>query len=88
MKRTLHLAAAGACLAVLAGCSLPQGPPGVVIDKSRAYQCTGVRKNRTCTWSMHLTVRQEDGSTRRFRVSIPDYTHCVRGARYPTCTNG
>jgi hypothetical protein len=77
-----------AALALLTGCTLPAGPPGVVVGKSRDYQCTGVARNRTCTWSMHLTVRKDDGSTHRFRVSIPDYNHCFRHSRYPNCTKG
>ncbi|WP_405465191.1 hypothetical protein OG783_17670 [Streptomyces jietaisiensis] len=85
MNRSCFLAGAVALatgLALLAGCAPPDGPPGVVVDKTNPWSPA------TKTRRYFLTVATADGRRTQFRVSLGDYRHCVRGAHYPHCTKG
>ncbi|MGW2644617.1 hypothetical protein ACWC2T_06790 [Streptomyces sp. NPDC001393] len=72
-------AMAATTLALLAGCSLPDGPPGVVVD--RADRWSSATKSR----QYFLTVRTADGSRKEFQVSFGDYDRCPPGPSYPNC---
>ncbi|MFI8791804.1 hypothetical protein [Streptomyces sp. NPDC055105] len=66
-------------LALLAGCSLPDGPAGVVV--ARAERTPPASKNRP----YFLTVRTANGDRKDFQVYIDDYDQCSIGERYPAC---
>ncbi|MFI8787132.1 hypothetical protein [Streptomyces sp. NPDC055105] len=64
---------------LLAGCSLPDGPPGVVV--ARAERTPPASKNRP----YFLTVRTANGDRKDFQVYIEDFDRCSIGERYPQC---
>lgn len=66
-------------LALLAGCALPEGPPGVVVD--RAGRWSSATKSR----QYFLTVRTADGRRQEFQVPVSDFDHCPQGSHYPNC---
>ncbi|MFF1562039.1 hypothetical protein ACFVY1_00665 [Streptomyces sp. NPDC058293] len=70
--------AAGA-VALLAGCSLPDGPAGVVVAKAERTPPA------TATRPYFLTVHTADGARKDFQVVIGDYNACSIGERYPEC---
>jgi len=69
-------------VALLAGCSLPDGPPGEVV--SRADRWSPATKSR----AYFLTVRTAQGEHEEFQVHIQDYDRCRPGSAYPDCTKG
>ncbi|WP_432178798.1 hypothetical protein [Streptomyces sp. NBC_00063] len=66
-------------VALLAGCSLPDGPAGVVVAK--AERTPPASKTRP----YFLTVRTVNGDRKDFQVYIDDYDQCSIGERYPAC---
>ncbi|WP_326774114.1 hypothetical protein [Streptomyces sp. NBC_01445] len=82
MTRRAHavmVAMAVGAVALLAGCSLPDGPSGVVV--ARAERTPPASKNRP----YFLTVRTANGDRKDFQVYIGDYDQCSIGERYPAC---
>ncbi|MET7516382.1 hypothetical protein ABZS88_23425 [Streptomyces sp. NPDC005480] len=82
MTRRAHAAATAmtvGAVALLAGCSLPDGPAGVVV--ARAERTPPASKNRP----YFLTVRTANGERKDFQVYIDDYDQCAIGERYPAC---
>ncbi|MEV5771691.1 hypothetical protein AB0L49_10620 [Streptomyces antimycoticus] len=68
-------------LAILSGCSLPQGPPGTVVDKERKWS------SATKANAFYLTVRKANGRRTTFQVHVSDYDRCRQGDRYPECAH-
>jgi hypothetical protein len=82
MNRRVHAAAAAmtvGAVALLAGCSLPDGPAGVVV--ARAERTPPASKSRP----YFLTVRTANGERKDFQVYIDDYDRCAIGEHYPAC---
>ncbi|MET7658375.1 hypothetical protein ABZT45_28005 [Streptomyces sp. NPDC005356] len=77
--RTAAVAVTVSALALLAGCSLPDGPSGVVV--ARAERTPPASKNRP----YFLTVRTVTGEREAFQVYIDDFDRCSVGERYPQC---
>ncbi|WP_406104721.1 hypothetical protein OG698_21315 [Streptomyces sp. NBC_01003] len=67
-------------VALLAGCSLPDGPAGVVVAKAQRTPPA------SATRPYFLTVRTADGDRKDFQVYIDDFDSCSIGERYPACT--
>ncbi|MGW2832091.1 hypothetical protein [Streptomyces sp. NPDC001286] len=81
MNGRIHpLAVLAAALTALAVGCLPQGPPGVVVERTNAW--SPATKSRTYS----LTVRTANGERKTFQVPVGDYDRCKRGAHYPNCT--
>ncbi|MFD4653823.1 hypothetical protein [Streptomyces sp. NPDC058441] len=82
MSRRAHAAvvamAAGAVV-LLAGCSLPDGPPGVVV--ARDYRWSPATKSG----HFYLTVRTANGERKEFEAHVHDYNRCTKGEGYPAC---
>lgn len=79
--RTAAVAAALTVGAVagLTGCSLPDGPSGVVVD--RAHRTPPASASRP----YFLTVRTADGARKDFQVYVEDFDQCAIGEHYPQC---
>ncbi|WP_326711660.1 DUF2500 domain-containing protein [Streptomyces sp. NBC_01474] len=73
------LAMTAGAVALLAGCSLPDGPAGVVVAKAERTPPA------SATRPYFLTVRTADGDRKDFQVYIDDYDRCSIGERYPQC---
>ncbi|MET7927869.1 hypothetical protein ABZT43_28465 [Streptomyces sp. NPDC005349] len=73
------LAVSVSAVALLAGCSLPDGPSGVVVARDERTPPA------TATRPYFLTVRTADGERKAFQVYIDDYGRCSVGERYPQC---
>lgn len=65
----------------LAGCDsdLEPGPAGTVVGKG---------SRRSCDWEYELTTSAVGREDAEFEVPASVYDDCVRGARYPKCTEG
>ncbi|MFC9613911.1 hypothetical protein [Streptomyces sp. NPDC056938] len=82
MNRRAHAAAAvmaAGAVALLVGCSLPDGPPGVIVARAERTPPA------TATRPYFLTVRTADGERKDFQVYIDDYDRCSIGEGYPAC---
>ncbi|MFJ9726854.1 hypothetical protein ACIRP3_29250 [Streptomyces sp. NPDC101209] len=77
--RVPPLAVLAAALTALAVGYLPQGPPGVVVERTNAW--SPATKSRAYS----LTVRTANGERKTFQVPVSDYDRCTRGAPYPNC---
>ncbi|GAA1261974.1 hypothetical protein [Streptomyces aureus] len=66
-------------LALLAGCSLPDGPAGVIVARAERTPPA------SATRPYFLTVRTADGEHKDFQVYIDDFDRCSVGERYPQC---
>ncbi|MFE5008067.1 hypothetical protein ACFRJ3_26155 [Streptomyces sp. NPDC056696] len=66
-------------VALLAGCSLPDGPAGVVVAKAQRTPPA------SATRPYFLTVRTANGDRKDFQVYIDDYDQCSIGEHYPAC---
>ncbi|WP_371527234.1 hypothetical protein OG302_14810 [Streptomyces sp. NBC_01283] len=80
--RIAAVAVAVSAVTALAGCSLPDGPPGVVVAKDN--KTPPASKSRP----YFLTVRTAEGERKPFQVLISDYDKCAVGDPYPACTEG
>ncbi|MGW4434939.1 hypothetical protein ACWELO_04020 [Streptomyces sp. NPDC004596] len=69
-------------LALLSACAPPEGPPGVVTDRSDRWS------SATKTRRYSLAVRTTHGDREEFRVSLHTYHRCPRGSHYPACMKG
>lgn len=79
--RTAAVAAAlivGA-VAGLTGCSLSDGPAGVVVGKAHR------EPPASATRPYFLTVRTPDGARKDFQVYVEDFDQCAIGEHYPQC---
>ncbi|MFD4650021.1 hypothetical protein [Streptomyces sp. NPDC058441] len=82
MNRRAHTAAAvmaAGAVALLAGCSLPDGPSGVVVARAERTPPA------TATRPYFLTVRTATGERKDFQVYIEDFDRCSIGEHYPQC---
>ncbi|MER5956662.1 hypothetical protein [Streptomyces sp. NPDC001893] len=82
MTRHAHAAAAvmaAGAVALLAGCSLPDGPAGVVV--ARDYRWSSATKRG----HFYLTVRTAKGERKEFEAHVHDYNRCTKGEGYPAC---
>ncbi|WP_405635246.1 hypothetical protein OHB53_18210 [Streptomyces sp. NBC_00056] len=82
MSRRTHAALVAmsvGAVALLAGCSLPDGPAGVVVAKVQRTPPA------TATRPYFLAVRTANGERKEFQVYIDDFDRCSVGERYPQC---
>ncbi|MFI7011679.1 hypothetical protein [Streptomyces sp. NPDC050145] len=77
---TVGLSTAALALGLLTGCSLPEGPAGVVVAKP--YRTFPASKARP----YFLTVRTPDGEQKSFQVHVKNYRRCDVNENYPACT--
>ncbi|MCX5083404.1 hypothetical protein [Streptomyces sp. NBC_00401] len=73
------LAMTAGAVALLAGCSLTDGPAGVVVAKAQRTPPA------SATRPYFLTVRTADGDRKDFQVYVEDFDRCSVGERYPRC---
>ncbi|MFF1394647.1 hypothetical protein ACFVZD_12625 [Streptomyces sp. NPDC058287] len=66
-------------VALLAGCSLPDGPAGVVVAKAQRTPPA------SATRPYFLTVRTAEGDRKDFQVYVEDFDRCSVGEHYPQC---
>ncbi|WP_405780850.1 DUF2500 domain-containing protein [Streptomyces sp. NBC_01378] len=80
IRRTgVAVAVSVSAVALLAGCSLPDGPSGVVVARDERTPPA------TATRPYFLTVRTANGERKAFQVYSDDYDQCAIGERYPQC---
>ncbi|WP_329583720.1 hypothetical protein [Streptomyces sp. NBC_01361] len=70
---------AASAVVLLAGCSLPDGPAGVVVAKTERTPPA------SATRPYFLTVRTADGDRKDFQVYVEDFDKCSPGEPYPQC---
>ncbi|MFE7174246.1 hypothetical protein [Streptomyces sp. NPDC057616] len=70
-------AIAATALAPLTACTLPDGPPGVVVARADRWSPA------TQTRHYSLTVRTADGHRKEFPVPVSDFRHCPHSS--PNC---
>ncbi|WSE17179.1 DUF2500 domain-containing protein [Streptomyces sp. NBC_01397] len=80
IRRTrVAVVATASAIVLLSGCSLPDGPSGVVVARDNRWSPA------TKSWHYYLTVRTANGERKEFEAHIDDYDRCTSGDRYPAC---